>query len=104
MTLVLSGALGIPISEGEARKRNTELKKQNFQIIRPVVEKMATITANFIKEYGKSVRKVYLVGGATNFDEFEEVFEKIVSAEILKPEYPEFVTPFGIALADKEVS
>ena len=99
MTLVLSGALGIPIPEGESRKRDVSLKKQNFQIIRPVVEKMATITANFIKEYGKSVRKVYLVGGATNFDEFEEVFSKIVSAEILKPEFPEFVTPFGIALA-----
>lgn len=100
MTLVLSGALGIPIAEGEARKRDENLRKQNFQIIRPVVEKMATITANFIKEYGKSVRKVYLVGGATNFDEFQDVFSKIVSAEILKPEYPEFVTPFGIALSD----
>ncbi len=100
MTLVLSGALGIPLAEGEARKRDVNLRKQNFQIIRPVVEKMATITANFIKEYGKSVRKVYLVGGATNFDEFQEVFSKIVSAEILKPEFPEFVTPFGIALSD----
>ncbi len=100
MTLVLSGALGIPIAEGEARKRDENLRKQNFQIIRPVVEKMATITANFIKEYGKSVRKVYLVGGATNFDEFQDVFSKIVSAEILKPEFPEFVTPFGIALSD----
>ncbi len=103
MTLVLSGALGIPISEGETRKRDESLKNQNFQIIRPVVEKMATITANFIKEYGKKVENVYLVGGATNFDEFEEVFSKIVSANILKPDFPEYVTPLGIALSNKSL-
>ncbi|MCR5526194.1 MAG: ethanolamine utilization protein EutJ [Lachnospiraceae bacterium] len=102
MTLVVAGALGVPIPEGEKYKRDHHHEKDTFVMIRPVIDKMAAITQNFIERYGKKVKKVYLVGGATNFEEFESVFEKRITAQILKPEYPEFVTPLGIALKSAE--
>lgn len=102
MTLVLSGALKLPIQEGEKVKRDHEREKDNFMIIKPVVEKMATITKNFLNQYERPVEQIYLVGGATKFSEFAAVFEKQLKLPILHPEYPEFVTPLGIALASRE--
>lgn len=99
MTLVLSGYHKVPRIEGEKIKRDPKRNKENFLIVRPVIEKMATITERFLQEYGKPIREMYVVGGATNFDDFATVFERQLGISVYKPIYPQFVTPLGIALA-----
>lgn len=99
MTQVISGYYKIPQEEGEIIKRDKTKDRENFLILRPVIEKMATISYQFIQQYGKSVREIYVVGGATNFDDFTSVFEKLLQVPVYKPLYPQFVTPLGIALA-----
>lgn len=98
MSLVLAGGYQIDLAEGETIKRDSSHYEQNFQILRPVVEKMATITDRFLKDYGKPVDQLYLVGGATMLPHFEEVFERITSIPTEKPLYPRYVTPIGIAM------
>lgn len=99
MTLVVSGYFKISHEEGEKIKRNKRREAEIFSILRPVVDKMATICKTFIAEYGQPVPVVYLVGGSTKFKETEAVFEGILQTKIVKPLYPEFVTPLGIALS-----
>lgn len=98
MSLVLAGSYQVGLAESETIKRDDNRKAQNFQILRPVVEKMATITQRFLIDYGKPVESLYLVGGATMFPQFEKVFETIIGVETFKPLYPRYVTPTGIAL------
>lgn len=98
MTLVLGGSYRISNDEAEKLKRNKEREGEVFIVIKPVVEKMASIVAKL----GDDVENpVVIVGGATNFKDFQKVFSKELQREIWKPEYPEFVTPLGIAMFDK---
>lgn len=96
MTLVLAGNYKISIEEAEAMKLDKKNHRQIFPVIKPVVEKMATITKNFIKDY--PVDKIYVVGGASTFDGFEEVFAAECGVKTLKPRHSLLVTPLGIAL------
>ena len=48
MTLVLAGYYGIPIEEAEKLKRIRTRKNDVFPIIKPVVEKMASIVKRFL--------------------------------------------------------
>lgn len=98
MSLVLAGSYQVDLAESELLKRDKAKQAQNFQILRPVVEKMAAITQQFLADYGKPVESLYLVGGATMFPQFEKVFETITGIETLKPVYPRYVTPTGIAM------
>lgn len=100
MNLVVSGYYQIPIKEAEMVKRDYQREKEIFAIIRPVVEKMATITARALNEVPETdTLPLYIVGGACNFTEFEETFAKYIPGNIYKPIYPEYVTPIGIALS-----
>lgn len=74
MTLVLAGYEGISFDEAERMKQNPERESDLFPIVKPVVEKMATIVKRFITGY--DVEAIYVVGGACSFTEFESVFEK----------------------------
>lgn len=99
MTLVLSGNYGISQADAELLKRDHSREREVYPVIRPVVEKMATITNKALTDgaYRKN-GPVYVVGGATNFTDFADTFEKVIGREVIKPLYPEFVTPLGIAL------
>lgn len=100
MNLVVSGYYHIPIKEAEALKRDHRRENEVFPIIRPVVEKMATITANALREVaGTEKLPLFIVGGASNFTDFAETFTKYIHSAIYKPMYPEYVTPLGIALS-----
>lgn len=104
MTLVLSGNYNISIPEAEKLKLDKKNHSEIFHVIRPVAEKMATITKNYIKDY--NVKKIYVVGGASSFSGFEEVFKKECKVETIKPNHPLLITPLGIALCcyENEVS
>lgn len=97
MTLVLGGRYKIKNEEAEKLKRNKGREEEVYTVIRPVVEKMATI----VEKLGSQVEDpVIVVGGATNFTEFTTTFSKVLGRKVYKPLYPQFVTPLGIALCD----
>ena len=98
MTLVLAGYHHIPADEAELIKRDPKREAEVFSIIRPVVDKMATIA----RDTGKTPVKepVIVVGGAINFKDFVKAFSKTLKLPAYKPEHPQFVTPLGIAMYD----
>ncbi|HYE69004.1 MAG TPA: ethanolamine utilization protein EutJ, partial [Anaerovoracaceae bacterium] len=61
VTLVISGALHKKFDEAEAMKKNQEKQSELFPIIKPVMEKIATIIERHID--GKDISSVILVGG-----------------------------------------
>ena len=94
MSLVLAGTHHISFEEAEEMKKHDD-QRSVFPIIKPVVEKMASIVHRFIQGY--DVDTIYVVGGACVFDKFEEVFEKEIGIKTVKPVEPLLVTPLGIA-------
>ena len=95
MTLVLAGYYGIPIEEAEKLKKDKDKENDVFPIIKPVVEKMASIVKRFLSGY--DVDCDYVVGGASCFDEFEQTFEKALGITTVKTNDALLVTPLGIA-------
>lgn len=99
MTWVLAGYYGVSFAEAEIIKKDKKREKEVFSLVCPVIEKMAGITAKCILE--KNIKKLYVVGGACSFMEFEKVFGKIVPVEIYKTNDSLFVTPLGIAMSQR---
>lgn len=95
MSLVISGNKKISFEEAEEFKMNGD-EKEVFPIVKPVVEKMAAIVHGFLE--GHDVDTIYVVGGASEFEKFEEVFEKETGIKTIKPVEPLLVTPLGIAI------
>lgn len=96
MTLVLAGFLHKTLEEAEEIKKQPAKESEVFSIVKPVVEKMASIVSRYIENY--DVEEVYIVGGASCFKEFERVFEKELKVKVIKPLDPLLVTPLGIAM------
>ncbi|MFV0518181.1 MAG: ethanolamine utilization protein EutJ [Aminipila sp.] len=96
MTLVLAGFNKSTIEEAEALKKDFSKEKDVFPIVKPVVEKMASIIKNYVN--GFDVKQIYVVGGACCFNEFEKIFEKFIGISTVKPAEPLLVTPLGIAM------
>ncbi|WP_159722854.1 ethanolamine utilization protein EutJ [Enterococcus sp. CSURQ0835] len=99
ISLVLAGAKKISLAEAEQLKRQHE--RETFGIVRPVVEKMASIAKTYV--VAEKTEPVILVGGATNFTEFVPTFEKVMGRQVIQPQFPQFVTPLGIATFDQVV-
>lgn len=96
MSLVLAGYHGISLEKAEIIKKDPEKEKDNFTIVKPVIEKMASIVNKFI--HGYNVNNIYVVGGACCFEEFCDVFEKEIGIKTVKSNEPLLVTPLGIAM------
>ena len=96
MSLVLAGSKQIPFDEAEELKKNLDKSAEIFPIIKPVAEKMASITSEHIQK--SDIKTIYLVGGASSFHEFKNVFESETGLETIKPVYPYLVTPLGVAM------
>ncbi|MFC6259562.1 ethanolamine utilization protein EutJ [Levilactobacillus fujinensis] len=100
MSLVVAGHHGWDMDTAEQAKRDPDQEDDVFALIRPVVEKMATITSTVTK--GAPQEPVIVVGGAINFKDFIETFSKALGTPAHKPDFPQFVTPIGIAMYDHE--
>lgn len=99
MSLVLAGYFHLSYEEAEQLKKDKKREQEVFSIIKPVIEKMASIVQKHIKEY--QVERIYLVGGASSFEQFTDVFTKQIGIETIKPNHPLFITPLGIARNSK---
>jgi len=95
LTLVIAGALGISFDEAEKLKKDPTQQARLFPLVRPVMEKVATIMATSTR--GWPVPKVYLVGGTASFPGFADVVSEASGLDAVVPVAPLFVTPLGIA-------
>lgn len=96
MTLVISGALGLDYDAAEDYKRDPSHADTVFGLIRPTLEKMATIAAGAL--HGHEVTEVHLVGGSSSFPRAAEVFAQVLGRPVQRPTEPLFPTPLGTAL------
>jgi ethanolamine utilization protein EutJ len=94
-SLVIAGAHNIPFHEAETMKLIPDEQPRLLPVIRPVMEKVATIVARHIE--GFSVERITLVGGASAFLGFAEVVEEVIGLPAWVPDHPALVTPLGIA-------
>ncbi len=95
LNLVIAGRKGISFEEAELYK--IEHQEETFEIVLPVIQKMATIVRNHIGR--RKVAIVHLVGGTSDLLGIERVMEDQLDIPVMKPSHPQWVTPLGIAMA-----
>ncbi|MCU0300092.1 MAG: ethanolamine utilization protein EutJ [Candidatus Nanopelagicales bacterium] len=94
-TLVIAGALGVPFDRAEALKTDPTQQARLFPLVRPVMEKVASIVTSSTGGWPAPV--VHLVGGTVAFPGFAEVVAEATGLDVHVPVAPLFVTPLGIA-------
>lgn len=97
LTLVIAGALGIPVEEAERLKTDPAQQQRLLPLVRPVMEKVASIVVT--STAGWPVPMVYLVGGSVAFPGFAEAVSEASGLPAVVPVHPLYVTPLGIARA-----
>ena len=104
-SLVIAGAHDIPFEAAEAMKLDPSQQARLFPIIRPVMEKVASIVTRHVKLYrsqdGHPVDQLVLVGGTAQFPGIAAVVEEYTGISTQVPGRPLFVTPLGIAMHDR---
>jgi ethanolamine utilization protein EutJ len=95
-SLVIAGSTGTTLEEAEALKINPKEQTRLFPVIRPVMEKVASIVSRHIEGY--QVDKLYLVGGTCAYPGMDQVIQEMTGIETILPGNPLFVTPLGIAM------
>lgn len=95
ITLVIAGALRKKFAEAESIKKEKDKQSELLPIIKPVMEKIATIIRRHIE--GKEIDSVILVGGTCCNPYIDKIIEDELNIRVEKPKNPFFVTPLGIA-------
>lgn len=96
-SLVISGMYRKTFEEADEYKRDSKNHKELLPVLKPVIEKVASIIEKHISGY--DVEKIFLVGGTACLTEIENIIEKYTKIHTYKPKNPIFVTPLGIALS-----
>lgn len=96
-SLVVSGSYKMPFNEAEIYKRDSKNHRELITVLKPVVEKIAHIINQHVKNY--DVEQISLVGGTCCLTGIENIIEKKTGIFTHKPQNPMFVTPLGIALS-----
>jgi ethanolamine utilization protein EutJ len=102
-SLVVAGSLDIPFEEAEKLKVNPNQQVRLFPILRPVMEKVASIVNRHISTSGVVVEQLTLVGGTCTYRGMAEVIQDYTGLPTRVPDRPVFVTPLGIAMHDQEM-
>lgn len=102
-SLVVAGANDVTFEEAEAMKINPAEQQRLFPVLRPVMEKVASITDRHIRECGVPVERLTLVGGTCSYPGMVRVIEEYTGIPTEVPDRPVFVTPIGMAMHDNEV-
>jgi ethanolamine utilization protein EutJ len=98
LSLVLAGNHKISYEEAENIKTDPRKNREVLTIVQPVIEKMASIAAAYLAEFN-DLEKVCLVGGTCELEGFTEIFAENIGMQTFRPQTPQFITPFGIALS-----
>lgn len=96
-SLVIAGAYGMPFAKADEFKRDNNNHKELLPVLKPVIEKVASIINQHVKRY--DVDGISLVGGTCCLTGIEDVIQKQTGIYTHKPKNPMFVTPLGIALS-----
>ena len=96
LSLVLAGSYGIPFEDAEKIKIDYTRHREILPIVKPVIEKMATIVKKYTSKY--NIDTIYLCGGTCCLTGMEKIFEDTVGIKTIKPADPFLVTPTGIAM------
>ncbi|GAA0076540.1 ethanolamine utilization protein EutJ [Clostridium sp. CTA-5] len=96
-SLVIAGAYGMDFADADKYKRDNNRHKELLPVLRPVVEKVASIINKHID--GHDVNEISLVGGTCCLKGIEGIIQKQTGIYTHKPYNPMFVTPLGIALS-----
>ncbi len=97
-SLVVAGSLGINFEEAEALKIDPQEQPRLFPLVRPVMEKVASITQRHI--LNRNVKQISMVGGSSAFMRMAEVVQEYIGVPTQVVSHPLFVTPLGLALHD----
>ena len=98
-SLVIAGANDISFEEAELRKVNPLEQPVLFPVVRPVLEKVASIVARHIE--GHDVPEIVMVGGTSAFYKAAEVVGEYTGLTAWVPDHPWLVTPIGMAMHDQ---
>jgi ethanolamine utilization protein EutJ len=98
LSLVLAGHYKINYEEAEEIKIDRRKNREILPVVRPVIEKMASIVDTCLQKFD-NLTEICLVGGTCELEGFEEIVQKTLSIKAFRPEYPQFITPLGIALS-----
>lgn len=96
LSLVLAGNYHVTFEEAEAIKQDYARHREILPVVRPVVEKMATIVNRYVSRANADT--IYLCGGTCCLTGIEGIFEKVTGIPTIKPANPFLVTPTGIAM------
>lgn len=96
-SLVIAGAKRMSFEEAEDFKKKRENQREAMFMVKPVVQKVASIIKNHIRNF--EVNEVYLVGGTCCLEGIEKIIETELQIPTLKPQDPLLVTPLGIAMS-----
>ncbi|OQY49913.1 MAG: ethanolamine utilization protein EutJ [Desulfobacteraceae bacterium 4572_89] len=96
ISLVISGNYRISFEEAEDLKKQPERQGEILTVVRPVIQKMASIVNSHIR--GRDISAIYLVGGTCCLKNMEKVMEQEIGKPVYKPANPFLVTPLGIAM------
>lgn len=99
-SLVIAGAQDISFEAAELMKVDPAEQARLFTVVRPVMEKVASIVARHVAESQAVVDKLTFVGGTSAFPGMAAVIEEYTGISTHIPERPVFVTPLGIAMND----
>lgn len=99
LTLVTAGALNMEYEDAEEYKKDINNYNMVFTMVRPVIEKMASIILKHIKGY--NIDTIYLVGGTCCLKNIEKVVEEYTGVKTVKTYNPLLATPLGIAISVK---
>ena len=103
LSLVLAGNHKINYEQAENIKTDPRKNGEVLAIVQPVIEKIASITASYLEEFD-NLEKVCLVGGTCELKGFEDIIAQNIGMETFRPQIPQFITPFGIALSCRDTA
>jgi len=98
LDLVIAGAYRVSVEEAEGMKRDPARQAELLPVVRPVLEKVATIVGRAVA--GHPVDELHLVGGTSAFGGIAEVVTAVTGIRAVVPGNPLFVTPLGVAYHD----
>lgn len=96
MSLVVAGALGMELEAAEKFKRKAANADLVAGLIRPTIEKMATIAARALA--GQPELTIHLVGGASSLPGTAQIFTDVIGRVVTQAPDPLYPTPLGTAM------
>jgi len=98
LTLAMAGSLKISYDAAEKIKSDKKRHLEILPVVRPVIEKISSIVSNCLRDYDE-IGEICLVGGTCELNGLTEIVGNSLSLPTFRPQFPQIITPYGIALS-----